>query len=59
MFFTFMAVGGIKHPIIASVLGSIYIVARYFYFTGYSTGDPKKRLTLGYVSLLTSNQDRP
>ncbi|KAK1370756.1 Membrane associated eicosanoid/glutathione metabolism-like domain-containing protein [Heracleum sosnowskyi] len=53
MFFTFMTVGGIKHPIIASVLGSIYIVARYFYFIGYSSGDPKKRLTVGVYNFIS------
>lgn len=47
MFFIFMTVGGIKHPIIAALLGCIYVVARYFYFIGYSTGDPKNRLTYG------------
>ncbi|KAL8109292.1 uncharacterized protein LOC141672280 [Apium graveolens] len=55
MFLTFMTVGGMKHPIVASVLGCIYLVARYFYFVGYSTGDPKKRLTVGvynFVSLI-------
>ena len=49
MFFIFMTVGGIKHPIIAAVLGCVYVVARFFYFKGYSTGEPKNRLTFGYV----------
>ncbi|KAK1404149.1 Membrane associated eicosanoid/glutathione metabolism-like domain-containing protein [Heracleum sosnowskyi] len=52
LFFTFMVVGGIKHPIISAALGFVYIVARYFYFTGYSSGDPKKRLTIGKFNFL-------
>ncbi|WOG84416.1 hypothetical protein DCAR_0103599 [Daucus carota subsp. sativus] len=52
MFFIFMTVGGIKHPIIAALLGCIYVVARYFYFIGYSTGDPKNRLTYGFYNFL-------
>ncbi|KAK1361873.1 Membrane-associated, eicosanoid/glutathione metabolism (MAPEG) protein [Heracleum sosnowskyi] len=50
LFLTFMTLGGIKHPIISSVLGVVYIVSRYFYFKGYSTGDPKKRLSVGMYS---------
>lgn len=46
-----MVVGGIKHPIISAALGFVYLVARYFYFTGYSSGDPQKRLVIGYVFL--------
>ncbi|KAL8132766.1 hypothetical protein AgCh_008303 [Apium graveolens] len=51
-FYIFMVVGGIKHPIISAALGFVYLVARYFYFTGYSSGDPQKRLTIGYVFLV-------
>lgn len=49
-FFMLMIVGGIRHPLICASLGAVYIVSRYFYFTGYSTGDPQNRLTLGLVS---------
>lgn len=52
MFFMLMIVGGIRHPLICSSLGAVYIVSRYFYFTGYSTGDPQNRLKIGLVSLL-------
>ncbi|XP_074335702.1 uncharacterized protein LOC141672903 isoform X2 [Apium graveolens] len=54
LFLTLMAMGGIKHPIISAVFGLVYVVARYFYFTGYSTGHPQKRLTIGvynYIAL--------
>ncbi|KAH7851479.1 hypothetical protein Vadar_012217 [Vaccinium darrowii] len=47
MFFMLMIVGGIKHPSICTLLGLVYIVGRYFYFTGYATGDPKNRISLG------------
>ncbi|KAL8532248.1 hypothetical protein ACS0TY_008741 [Phlomoides rotata] len=55
MFFMLMILGGIKHPLICASLGVVYIVGRYSYFTGYSTGDPKNRFTFGkygFVALL-------
>ncbi|WOG87674.1 hypothetical protein DCAR_0206905 [Daucus carota subsp. sativus] len=50
LFLTFMTLGVIKHPDISSVLGVVYIFSRYFYFKGYSTGDPKKRLSVGQLA---------
>ncbi|MED6126200.1 hypothetical protein PIB30_076038 [Stylosanthes scabra] len=47
IFFMLMILGGLKHPLVCAGLGLLHVVARYFYFTGYSTGDPMKRLTLG------------
>ncbi|XP_010246009.1 PREDICTED: microsomal glutathione S-transferase 3-like [Nelumbo nucifera] len=47
LFFMLIALGGLKHPLFSSVLGLIYTVSRYFYFTGYSTGEPKNRLKIG------------
>lgn len=52
LFLTFMVVGGIKHPIISAALGFVYLVARFFYFTGYSSGDPQKRLAIGRYNFL-------
>ena len=49
MFFMLMILGGLKHPYISAGLGALYIVSRYFYFTGYATGDPQNRLKLGFV----------
>lgn len=49
VFFMLMILGGIRHPLICASLGALYIVSRYGYFTGYATGDPAKRLTVGYV----------
>ncbi|KAF5798460.1 putative glutathione transferase [Helianthus annuus] len=47
IFFVLMVVGGLKHPVICAGLGLGYTVARFFYFTGYSSGDPKGRLPIG------------
>ncbi|KAK9050347.1 hypothetical protein SSX86_030682 [Deinandra increscens subsp. villosa] len=47
IFFLLMVVGGLKHPIICSGLGLGYVVTRFFYFTGYSSGDPNGRLPIG------------
>ncbi|KAL8246762.1 hypothetical protein R6Q59_007978 [Mikania micrantha] len=47
IFFVMMVVGGLKHPLICTGLGLGYTVSRYFYFTGYSSGNPKKRLPIG------------
>ncbi|CAL5189947.1 unnamed protein product [Lathyrus oleraceus] len=47
IFFTLMILGGLKHPSICAALGVLYTVARFFYFKGYSSGEPKNRLKLG------------
>ncbi|KAL1348598.1 uncharacterized protein LOC107458039 [Arachis duranensis] len=47
IFFMLMILGGLKHPSICGVLGVLYIIARYFYFKGYATGDPINRLKIG------------
>nr|XP_043633663.1 microsomal glutathione S-transferase 3-like [Erigeron canadensis] len=47
IFFTLLIIGGLKYPVICAVLGIGYTVARFFYFTGYSSGDPKGRLPIG------------
>ncbi|XP_057834472.1 uncharacterized protein LOC131044989 [Cryptomeria japonica] len=52
MFFVLLTFGGLQHPIAATVLGVIYCMARFLYFTGYSTGDPKRRLTYGRFNFL-------
>ena len=49
MYFMLMILGGLKHPCICSSLGAVYTVSRYFYFTGYSTGEPENRLKIGFV----------
>nr|KAJ0220959.1 hypothetical protein LSAT_V11C200076190 [Lactuca sativa] len=50
IFFVLMVLGGFKHPVICSCLGLVYTVTRFFYFKGYSSGDPKGRLPIGYVN---------
>ncbi|KAG6742183.1 hypothetical protein POTOM_055473 [Populus tomentosa] len=52
VFFLLMVLGGIRHPCACVALGSIYTVTRFFYFTGYATGNPKNRLTIGKYGLL-------
>ncbi|MCI34696.1 microsomal glutathione S-transferase 3-like [Trifolium medium] len=42
-----MILGGLKHPSICAALGVLYTAARYSYFVGYATGEPKNRLKLG------------
>ncbi|KAG6401099.1 hypothetical protein SASPL_137944 [Salvia splendens] len=52
MFLMLMILGGIRHPLIAASLGVVYCVSRIFYFKGYSTGDPLKRLSIGKYGFL-------
>lgn len=47
VFFLLLILGGLQHPIASAILGVLYSLARYLYFTGYSTGVPKNRLTYG------------
>ncbi|KAE8021886.1 hypothetical protein FH972_007736 [Carpinus fangiana] len=51
-FFMLMILGGMRHPCTCAALGLVYTVSRYFYFKGYATGDPQKRLTLGKYGFL-------
>ncbi|XP_077236104.1 uncharacterized protein LOC143877768 [Tasmannia lanceolata] len=52
IFFVLMLLGGVQHPWISTGLGLFYVVTRYFYFTGYSTGNPDNRLQIGEWNLL-------
>ncbi|KAK9691662.1 hypothetical protein RND81_09G210500 [Saponaria officinalis] len=52
VYFILMILGGMRHPCICTGLGVVYLVSRYFYFTGYSTGDPTKRLSIGKFAFL-------
>ncbi|KAG6555290.1 hypothetical protein Mapa_003333 [Marchantia paleacea] len=47
LFLAHLLVGGVKHPQLAAGLGCGYLVARFFYFKGYSTGNPENRLKIG------------
>uniref|UniRef100_A0A5B7BY16 Glutathione S-transferase 3, mitochondrial n=1 Tax=Davidia involucrata TaxID=16924 RepID=A0A5B7BY16_DAVIN len=52
MFFVLLILGGIKHPLISASLGLFYIFTRYFYFTGYATGNPENRVSIGKFGFL-------
>ncbi|PAV19928.1 membrane-associated s in eicosanoid and glutathione metabolism [Pyrrhoderma noxium] len=44
-------VTGLKRPYLSASLGALWLAGRIFYTIGYSSGDPKKRLTRGgYLS---------
>ncbi|MFS7902972.1 putative membrane associated eicosanoid/glutathione metabolism-like domain superfamily [Helianthus anomalus] len=54
-----MVVGGLKHLVICARLGLGYTVTWFFYFTGYSSGDPKGRLPLrGNICSLLESSNR-
>ncbi|CAN0912869.1 hypothetical protein LINGRAPRIM_LOCUS439 [Linum grandiflorum] len=36
MFFMLIAIGGLRHPCVVAVLGGLFVVTRYFYFTSYT-----------------------
>ncbi|KAH7850140.1 hypothetical protein Vadar_028447 [Vaccinium darrowii] len=52
VFFVLMILGGIRHPLICASLGLLFTIARYSYFTGYSTGNPENRLNIGKYGFL-------
>ena len=44
-------VTGLKRPYLSASLGGLWLAGRIFYTIGYSSGDPKRRLTRGgYLS---------
>ncbi|KAJ4974098.1 hypothetical protein NE237_007272 [Protea cynaroides] len=51
VFFVLLLLGGLQYPVVAAGLGLVYVVGRYVYFTGYSTGDPKNRTKGGFYVL--------
>jgi len=38
-----LLLGGVKHPVVATVGGIVYFAGRITYASGYASGDPKKR----------------
>ncbi|XP_042491663.1 microsomal glutathione S-transferase 3-like [Macadamia integrifolia] len=51
VFFALLLLGGLQYLVVAAGLGFVYIVGRYFYFNGYGSGDPKKRMRGGFYAL--------
>eukprot|EP01113_Clastostelium_recurvatum_P020962 TRINITY_DN2482_c0_g1_i1.p2 TRINITY_DN2482_c0_g1~~TRINITY_DN2482_c0_g1_i1.p2 ORF type:complete len:150 (-),score=38.59 TRINITY_DN2482_c0_g1_i1:53-502(-) len=54
-FVGFLAIGGLKHPPLASAGGVVYLAGRIAFMLGYSTGDPSRRRAgmFGYLGLIT------
>jgi glutathione S-transferase len=55
VFNTLLFIGGIKYPEISAAGGAVFLLGRVMYASGYSTGDPAKRMrgVFGYLGLLT------
>ncbi|XP_078441038.1 uncharacterized protein LOC144711018 [Wolffia australiana] len=52
VFLTTLVLGGLQHPVLAASLGVVYTIARFFYFSGYSTGVPENRNKIGGLNFL-------
>ncbi|KAG1950521.1 microsomal glutathione S-transferase 3b [Pimephales promelas] len=50
----FQTIAALEYPLVASVLGVIWVTSRFSYAWGYYTGDPVKRMrgAYGYIGLL-------
>jgi glutathione S-transferase len=46
-FISTLLVGGLQYPRVAAAFGLVYIILRFSYFKGYSSGDPQKRFSSG------------
>lgn len=55
-FLTFLLLGGIQHPLVTAIGGTVWIAGRIVYAKGYYTGDPKKRTrgSFSYFGLLVN-----
>lgn len=47
VFFAMLLVGGLQYPRFAAFFGFVYVVARFLYFRGYSSGNPALRYGMG------------
>lgn len=52
-FLSLLLIAGLAYPRAASGAGGIYLLGRWMYFNGYSSGDPKKRMqgSIQYIGL--------
>ncbi|KAI9259577.1 hypothetical protein BDA99DRAFT_538537 [Phascolomyces articulosus] len=51
---TFLLIGGIGYPVYASAAGAVFLIGRFFFSSGYLTGNPSKRMrgVFSYIALL-------
>ena len=47
-FYALLLSAGVRFPLAAAVAGVVYNVGRIFYFRGYSSGSPEKRMQGGF-----------
>mmetsp|Transcript_8683 Transcript_8683/g.14999 ORF Transcript_8683/g.14999 Transcript_8683/m.14999 type:complete len:148 (+) Transcript_8683:93-536(+) len=54
-FYALLLTAGLKYPITASVAAAFYLVGRVFYFQGYASGNPEKRMngSFMYIGIFT------
>ncbi|ONK59108.1 uncharacterized protein A4U43_C08F3050 [Asparagus officinalis] len=50
IFFALLLVGGLQYPTMCAGFGLDYIMGRFFYFKGYSTGAPENRFKIWFES---------
>lgn len=52
---TLLLVGGLKYPEISAAAGAVFLLGRIAFVSGYTTGDPAKRMrgAFGYLGLIT------
>ncbi|KAI8150257.1 hypothetical protein BJV82DRAFT_573429 [Fennellomyces sp. T-0311] len=52
---TFLLIGGINYPVYASAAGVVFLLGRFFFSSGYLTGNPSKRMRgiFSYIALLS------
>ena len=48
-FFVLLLIGGLQYPTVCAAFGVEYIIGRYFYFKGYSTGVPDNRFRVWWT----------
>lgn len=55
MFLTLLFAGGLGFPCVSAGAGLVFLLGKFFYAQGYSTGEPAKRMrgSFAYLGLLT------